>query len=185
MHFSVEIDNLNIMRKILIFSLGAIFSVFACQSSSFNSPEKSVQEITSDSKISNASIIRNPASAEQPKDTVNVAKIEFEETTFDFGEVEEGEEVTDVYQFANTGKEPLLISNARSTCGCTVPDWPRNPIPPGGTGEIEVRFDTKNKKAKQTKPITITANTYPATTKVFLKGFVKAKEDGSEENATQ
>lgn len=173
------------MKKNFIISIGVVIFLLSCQSSSFNTPEKSVQEITSDSKISNASIIRNPVSANAPKDTVNVAKITFEEATFDFGEVEEGEIVTHVYKFTNTGKEPLLISNARSTCGCTVPDWPKEPIPPGGAGTIEVRFNTKNKKNKQSKPVTITANTYPATTKVFLKGIVKPKPGEDNEATSQ
>lgn len=165
------------MKNVLItLVLGSL--LWACQSNVTKGPEKSVDEIKSQGQISNADIIRNPVTANEPQDTVNVAKIAFEETTFDFGEVEEGAVVTHTYAFTNTGKVPLLISNARSTCGCTVPSWPKEPIPPGEDGTIEVRFNTKNKKNKQSKPITITANTYPASTKVYLTGFVKAGEDG-------
>jgi hypothetical protein len=134
--------------------------------------EKSLEEIKQEGPIKNADIIRNPVSASEPLDTVNVAKMSFEETQFDFGEVDEGAVVEHVFNFKNTGKTPLIISSARSTCGCTVPEWPKDPIPPGAGGEISVRFNTQNKKNEQTKPITITANTYPKTTKVFISGFV-------------
>lgn len=100
----------------------------------------------------------------------------FEETEFDFGMVDQGEKVTHVYKFSNTGDEPLIISNAKGSCGCTVPSWPKEPIPVGGTGEIEVQFDSKGKKNKQSKRVTITANTEPAQTFLTIKGEVKAPE---------
>jgi hypothetical protein len=140
--------------------------------------EKSVEEIKMQGEISSADIIRSPVTANQPLDTSNVAKITFSEETFDFGEVNEGETVAHDFLFTNTGKAPMIISNARSTCGCTVPEWPREPIPPGGTGVISVRFDTNGRPDKQSKPVTITANTYPATSRVYIKGFVRAKEGG-------
>jgi len=58
----------------------------------------------------------------------------------------EGEKVVHVYKFKNSGKEPLVISNAKGSCGCTVPEWPREPIPVGGSGEIRVQFDSKVKE---------------------------------------
>lgn len=161
------------MKKLLV--LFSVIGFFACQNST-QKPEKSIDEIKSEGPISN--IIRNPVSANEPTDTINVAKMDFEAPEFNFGEVNEGDKVNHVYKFTNTGKVPLLISNARSTCGCTVPQWPKEPIPPGGNGEIAVEFNTKNKKNKQSKPVTITANTYPSQTKVFLKGFVKPAEKG-------
>lgn len=164
---------------LLILLLGCL--MLACQSNLNKGPEKSIDEIKSQGQITNADIIRNPVTANEPQDTVNVAKLTFEEAAYDFGEVKEGEVVTHTYAFTNTGKVPLLISNARSTCGCTVPSWPKEPIPPGEGGVIEVRFNTKNKKNKQSKPVTITANTYPATTKVHLTGFVKVDETETSE----
>lgn len=139
--------------------------------------EKTVEEIKEAGPIKNSDIIRNPVSANQPVDTVNVAKMIFEEVQYDFGEVNEGEVVEHKFTFTNEGKVPLIISGARSTCGCTVPEWPKDPIAPGEDGEISVRFNTKNKKNKQTKPVTITANTYPATTRVHITGFVKPTEE--------
>ena len=90
------------MRRILfLFTLG-LFLV-ACQNQPTSSQEKSVEEIRDESKITNSSIVRNPVSANEPTDTVNVAKISFEEESYDFGEVEAGEIVTHVYRFNNNG----------------------------------------------------------------------------------
>ena len=102
--------------------------------------------------------------------------IKFEETEFDFGTVEQGEKVNHVYKFSNTGNEPLIISNAKGSCGCTVPSWPKEPIPVGGSGEIQVQFDSKGKKNMQSKKVTITANTDPGQTFLTIKGEVNAPE---------
>lgn len=117
-------------------------------------------------------IIRNPVSAKDPIDTVNVAQFEWVEETFNFGTVKEGKVVEHGYKFKNVGKIPLLIKDARSTCGCTVPEWSEDPIPPGGEGVIQVKFNTLGKTDDQTKPITITANTYPSRTLLRIEGFV-------------
>jgi len=78
----------------------------------------------------------------QSSENENLAPVmTFKETEFDFGTVDQGEKVTHVYKFANTGNEPLIISNAKGSCGCTVPSWPKEPIPVGGSGEIQVQFD--------------------------------------------
>ncbi|TAK47394.1 MAG: DUF1573 domain-containing protein [Saprospiraceae bacterium] len=131
---------------------------------------KSVKEIQTGGKIS--SIIRNPVSADGSIDTVNVARMTFENPSFDYGDVKAGEIVTHVFRFVNNGKAPLVINNAHSTCGCTVPTWPKDPVAPGASGEINVEFNTSNKSGFQEKPIIISANTFPATTKVYLRGYV-------------
>ena len=98
--------------------------------------------------------------------------ISYQETEFDFGAIKEGETVTHVFNFTNTGKEPLIISNAKGSCGCTVPSWPREPIPPGGKGDIKVEFNSKGKTGLQTKKVTITANTEPTQTFLTISGNV-------------
>ncbi len=133
-----------------------------------------VREIRSGGPVSE--LIRNPVSADLPTDTSQLARITFEEPEYDFGEVREGDIVEHTFVFKNTGKVPLSILNARSSCGCTVPDWPKDPIPPGGTGEIKARFNTEGKTNEQKKLIYITANTYPNETSVILKGRVKARK---------
>lgn len=151
---------------VLLMSLGA------CSDKS-SSNEKSVQEIKTAEPISNVSIIRNPVSADGSMDTVNVAKFRFETEKYNFGKAKEGDIIYYTFNFENIGKVPLLIKDVRSTCGCTVPDWSEEPIAPGEEGAISVKFDTTNKFSDQSKPIIITANTYPATTRVYLTGYVE------------
>ncbi|MEM1326852.1 MAG: DUF1573 domain-containing protein [Bacteroidota bacterium] len=139
---------------------------------------KSIQEIRSEDLGSNAAIIRSPISANAPIDSVNVAKMKFEETDYEFGIVEAGAVITHEFAFTNTGKVPLLINDVRSTCGCTIPEWPEELIAPGESSSIQVRFNTTNMRNQQKKPVTITANTYPAKTKLYLTGIViDPKED--------
>jgi len=99
----------------------------------------------------------------------------FTEPIYEFGSVSQGEVVKHEFTFTNTGTQPLLITDARSTCGCTVPSYPKQPVAPGEEAVISVAFDTKNKSGRQSKPVTITANTYPATTTIYVAGTVNAK----------
>jgi len=116
-----------------------------------------------------------PAQPAQPAAPVGpTTSMNFEEMTYDFGVVAEGEKVRHVYKFKNTGNEPLVISNARGSCGCTVPQWPQEAIAPGESNEIVVEFNSKGKPGPQTKTVTITANTEPVTTKLTIKGTVEA-----------
>lgn len=132
-----------------------------------------VSQDDSPNQISNADIIRNPITSEGEVDTTNIAIMSFEESRYEFGRVKSGEVVKKNFKFTNTGNAPLLISDARSTCGCTVADYPKHLIMPGKEGTIEVEFDTKNKSGKQHKPVTLTANTYPAKTHVVMRGVVE------------
>ncbi len=155
--------------------ISVIFVVFSCQNADNldnKDAKNQVQEIKVNPEKSISEIIRSPVNANEPVDTVNVAKMTFDDTRFDFGTITEGKIVKHVYKFTNTGKVPLVINDARSTCGCTVPKWPKDPIDPGKSGEISVRFDSKGKKDRQAKPITITANTYPNQTILQIKGTV-------------
>ncbi len=96
----------------------------------------------------------------------------FESETFDFGTIPVGDVVDHVFTFTNTGEAPLIIQSATASCGCTVPSYSREPVPVGGTGEIAVRFDSKNKRGNQAPTVTVTANTFPKVTKLRLKGNV-------------
>lgn len=106
--------------------------------------------------------------------------ITFEQTTFEFGEIMDGDKVEHVFKFTNTGDEPLVISNAKGSCGCTVPQWPKNPIQPGEEGEIKVKYNSKNKGKvggkNETKTVTITSNADPKETRLFIKGIVNKVE---------
>ena len=108
----------------------------------------------------------------QPKTVMS-----FGQQQYDFGTVNEGEIVTRVFKFKNTGKEPLIISNAQGSCGCTVPKWPREPIAPGASSEIKVEFNSDKKTGKRNQQVTITANTEPASTIISLVGEEQLKAE--------
>ncbi|WP_370090316.1 DUF1573 domain-containing protein [Ekhidna sp.] len=98
--------------------------------------------------------------------------IKFSEELHDFGTIKDGDVVEHVFTFVNDGEAPLIISDAKATCGCTVPEWPKQPIAVGETGEIKVRFNSKNKPGVQNKTVTLTANTWPTTQRVRIKANV-------------
>lgn len=85
--------------------------------------------------------------------------ITFEKKSHDFGDITQGDKVEYVFSFSNSGTEPLIITNVEVTCGCTTPKgWPRDPIPPGGKGELTVAFSTSGKIGRQNKPVIIISN---------------------------
>jgi Protein of unknown function (DUF1573) len=101
--------------------------------------------------------------------------MKFAEESFDFGSAKEGDVVKHVFKFTNTGDQPLIIANAKGSCGCTVPTWPKEAIAPGATGEINIEFSTAGKPGQQSKRVTVTANTVPTDTFIEIKGMVNPK----------
>lgn len=101
------------------------------------------------------------------------AKIEFKSETIDYGEIEKGSDGVRVFEFTNTGTSPLVVSDVRSSCGCTIPKKPENPIMPGQKGEIQVKYDTK-RIGPIRKAITVTSNADTPTKVLKIKGTVKA-----------
>lgn len=118
------------------------------------------------------SVGATPAGTEAAAPTGPTTLITFKETTFDYGKVKDGDLVKHEYKFTNTGKEPLIISDAKGSCGCTVPTWPKDPIAPGASATIHVEFNSKGKLGPQSKKVTLTANTNPAQTYLTIKGEV-------------
>ncbi len=99
----------------------------------------------------------------------------FAETEHDFGTINEGDVVEHKFTFTNTGKAPLVIVNAKGSCGCTVPQWTQEPVPPGGSGEMLVKFNSNGKPNQQTKQVTITANTEAGKEILKIKALVTPK----------
>ena len=99
----------------------------------------------------------------------------FEETMYDFGDIIDGEVVMHTFEFKNTGEGPLVISGANSSCGCTVPEYPREPVEPGKKGKITVKFDSSGKKGLEEKTVTIVANTEPSRNEIKIKANIKPK----------
>lgn len=102
--------------------------------------------------------------------------LKFDKEIYDFGKIKAGDKVSYSYSFENTGKAPLIITDARASCGCTIPSWPNKPINPGGKEAIKVIFNSEGKSGLIDKQITITANTVPAQTLVHLIGEVETKK---------
>lgn len=111
-----------------------------------------------------------------PADTANLPKFSFQESEFDFGQIKEGDVVKHTFKFTNTGKSNLVISDARGSCGCTIPSFPKEPIAPGAEGTIDVQFNSKNKTGINQKFVSIVANTYPEVSSISIKATVEAKE---------
>jgi hypothetical protein len=114
----------------------------------------------------------DPFTPDNDKPAGPITSIEFEQTDHDFGTIYQDSENTKVFSFTNTGTEPLIIENAKGSCGCTVPEYPKEPIPPGEKGEIKVVYKPGKQKNQQTKNVTITANTVPEKSVLTIKANV-------------
>ena len=98
-------------------------------------------------------------------------------TTYQFGQIKEGDVVEHEFRFKNGGQFPLIINNVTASCGCTIPEWPREPIAPNQESAIKVHFNSKGKPGQQVKTITVYANTQPAYSELRLQGVVTAAPD--------
>ena len=110
----------------------------------------------------------------QPAEAIGGPVMEFETTEIDYGTIEQHADPLRVFNFTNTGTEPLIIKHAKGSCGCTVPNYPKEPILPGEASKIEVRYDTK-RIGRFTKTITLTTNESSEKRVLRIKGEVKKK----------
>ena len=122
--------------------------------------------------------VHNPQTAEgmSAKDAEKLPVIEFETTTYDFGDVIEGERLTYSFKFKNTGKSNLIIYSSEATCGCTTSQPPKAPIRPGESDEILVTFDSKGQKGQVKKRVLVGANTYPVETILTITANVSSSK---------
>lgn len=104
----------------------------------------------------------------------NGPEIKFEVEEYNFGTIKQGDKVSYDFNFVNTGKEPLVISDAHGSCGCTVPIWPKEPVAKGGKGTIHVEFNSTGKMGMQDKTVTISSNSKDGQKVLHLKGNVEA-----------
>ncbi|MBV6645136.1 MAG: DUF1573 domain-containing protein [Cyclobacteriaceae bacterium] len=111
----------------------------------------------------------------ESQEAVGGPKITFMESVYDFGEIVQGDIVKHVFDFENTGTEPLILSNVRTTCGCTAPSWPREPIAPGEAATITISFNSRGKLGMQNKIITILSNASNAQESIRITTNVKPK----------
>lgn len=112
-------------------------------------------------------------SQEVELDPANGPIITFSEKMFQFGEINQGDIVEHIFIFENTGNAPLILSDVKVTCGCTVPSWPKDPIASGESAEMQVRFNSRGKSGAQNKIITIISNAQNSTEKIRIVSQVK------------
>lgn len=153
------------------FLLGfALFLISSCK------PDTGTDEGPADSpfqpKGSQADLVYNPVRSDGSIDSAFLPILTWKEDVYDFGDIMEGDVVTHEFEFTNSGTAPLLILNATSTCGCTIPEWPKEQISPQKSGRIQVKFNSLHKTGQQSKEVTIFANTFPNQSKVTIKGKV-------------
>jgi hypothetical protein len=130
--------------------------------------------------------IEQEKAAKALEENPNAPVIKFEKVVHDYGEIEQHADGNCEFKFTNQGKEPLILSNVRSSCGCTVPVWPRQPILPGQSDEIKVKYDTK-RIGTINKSIQVYSNATEKTVILKIKGKVNAQTtkmpEKNEENA--
>ena len=119
-------------------------------------------------------LVTNPKSASQPSNKQPV--ITFDKMEHDFGTILQGERVTYTFHFTNTGNMPLIVSNVKTSCGCTIGDFSRAPVEPGKQGTIRATYDSKGHHGMQTRTLTVVSNTNPNQTVLRLKALVKTPD---------
>ncbi|HSN49707.1 MAG TPA: DUF1573 domain-containing protein [Bacteroidales bacterium] len=128
----------------------------------------------SDNDGISTNLINNPNTASGKGDRSVLPAFTFTEDTHDFHSITEGETVSYNFNFTNSGKSDLIISDVSTSCGCAVTEFPKTPIRPGGKGAIKVSFNSAGKHGYQTKSIVIVANTQPNVTQLKIKAQVVA-----------
>ena len=153
------------MKKIAFVLVGALAL------SSCGGEQNTEKEATIDTDV-----VANPATADNEagaEEGVDVPEFTFESEVHDFGTIVQGEKVAYAFKFKNTGKADLIITSAKGSCGCTVPEWPQDPVAPGEEGVIDVVFNSDGKSGQQNKKVTIVANTVPNTKVLAINGTVE------------
>ncbi|MFT5901590.1 MAG: hypothetical protein ACI9LA_000791 [Bacteroidia bacterium] len=152
------------MKK-LAFILGTVVLFSACG-----------ETASTESENIDSAVVENPATADNAEginQDVAVPAFTFEKEAHDFGAIIQGEKVSYSFKFKNTGEGDLIITSAKGSCGCTIPEYPTDPLAPGQEGVIDVVFNSDGKSGQQNKKVTIVANTVPNTTVLAINGMVE------------
>lgn len=152
------------MKKIVyIVAIVAAFVVTSCKKENASS------------KVKTENI--EAAAARDAEISKGVPAITWDKEEHDFGTLDQGEKVETFFTLTNTGEGDLVITGARGSCGCTVPDWPKSPVKPGASAKIKVAFNSTGKKNKTTNTVTLTTNTEKGNEIVRIKAFVNPKKE--------
>ncbi len=145
----------------LIYSILFVALISACTNKS------------ADDKL-NTDLVNNPLSADGINSD-NLPEVKFEIDKFDFGIMNQGERKSTEFKFTNVGNSDLIIEDAKGSCGCTVPVYPKEPIKPGDNGIITVTFNSEGKQGIQNKTVTLITNCIPSTKFLSIKANVVTK----------
>ena len=160
------------MKRTLLSSLllsGALL-LGACNNNKGDVGTEGMNAAAADASATAAPLVDNPnVSSETEAPNPNAPVMTFAKTDHDFGDIQPNAVVKTTFEFTNTGKSPLIIENATAACGCTTPNWTKEPIAPGAKGTIDVQFDAHGKSGMQNKEVAIQANTQPSINKVVIK----------------
>ena len=151
------------MKKTLFLAVLVAFGMTSCK-------DNAAEKVSADNVA---------AAAERDTQADKFPVMSFTETTYDFGTINQGEAQEHVFTFTNTGEADLVIVDAKSSCGCTVPQYPKTPIAPGETGEMLVKFNGSGKN-QVSKTVTVTANTQKGKEMIIIKAFVTPKDGAVE-----
>ncbi len=166
------------MKRVLILWGVVISGIFMSSCSNSNTSGTAEGTNNPDSGLISTDVVENPITLE---DTTLKGKklpvIKFKYKNYDFGVLIEGEKVSHVFKFKNIGNADLVITKVSTTCGCTVADYPEDPIPPGDEGKIEVVFNSMGKRGYQHKTIRVLANTQPNLTELSIDAQVLGPEE--------
>ena len=132
-------------------------------------PVVDVEQVKKEEPVVTTQEVQKP----EVEESLDGPKMSFESKVVDYGKIEHNADGNREFVFTNSGTEPLIIKNAKGSCGCTVPTWPREPIAPGDTAEIGVKYAT-NRVGRFTKTITLTTNADKKPTILTIKGEVKS-----------
>lgn len=175
----------NVLKSIVVFGL-LISLATACKD---RDAEKKIAQLESrlaelegkKSPGATTTTTTNPTTPAAPEEKPEgpLPAMDFSTIDHDFGTINEGDVVEHTYSFKNTGAAPLIIQGAQGSCGCTVPDWTKDPIPVGGTGFVKAKFDSNGKTNAQNKTVTVTANTWPKQTVLRFKAMVLPKANAA------
>jgi hypothetical protein len=152
---------MNLQRVPFLFLFLAMMLFYGCNPTGQNGEES----LSTD-------VVKNPNTANGNPDQGTLPVIQFEETEHDFGQIIEGETVSFSFKFTNAGKTDLIIAEVSSSCGCTVPSYPKTPIRSGETGTIKVAFNSNGRRGYQNKNVVVISNTQPNATVIRIKAQV-------------
>ena len=144
-----------------------IATTFSCNQNSDNATEEPISP----------AVVENPASASGDGDKEAVPVFEFESDNHEFGQIVQGEKVSYAFKFKNTGKAPLVINTAQASCGCTVPEYTKEPVQPGESGVINVTFNSEGKSGMVSKTVTVIANTIPNTKVLTISADIQTEKN--------